>query len=191
MFYKKLAAIQVYTLPMHKKPLSENPHIAEAVERNIKALEEVRHQLENKKTRQDRIADAITKFSGNLIFIYFHVAWFAVWILWNTGMLGFVPFDAFPFGLLTMIVSLEAIFLSTFVLVSQNRLTELSDKRADLDLQINLLAEYEITKVLQLTDAIADHLGLTEGKDPELEELKKEISPEKVLQEMERTQSLR
>jgi len=171
---------------MPRKPTPGTPHIAEAVERNVRALLEIRRQLEARKTVQNRIADAITGFSGNLLFAYFHVLWFAVWILWNTDLLGLQPFDRFPFGLLTMIVSLEAIFLSTFVLVSQNRLTEISDKRADLDLQINLLAEYEITKILRLTDAIADHLGLTEGQDPELEQLKKEVSPEKVLQEMEK-----
>ncbi len=173
---------------MPRKPPPEVPHIAEAVERNIGALLEIRRQLEARKTIQDRIADKITGFSGNLLFLYFHVAWFAVWILWNTGYLGLAPFDPFPFGLLTMVVSLEAIFLSTFVLVSQNRLTDMSDERAELDLQINLLAEYEITKILRLTDAIADHLGLTEGRDPELDQLKEEVSPEKILQEMERKQ---
>ena len=142
--------------------------------------------MDRKKTVQNRIADSITAFSGNLLFVYFHVLWFAVWIAWNTGVLGLVPFDPFPFGLLTMIVSLEAIFLSTFVLISQNRMAEMTDRRSDLDLQINLLAEYEITKILCITDAIADHLGLKEGKDPELEQLKEEVSPERVLKEMEK-----
>lgn len=146
---------------------------------------EVRRQLERKKTTKDRIADAITAFSGNVTFVYFHVLWFGLWILWNMKLLGLPVFDPYPFGLLTMIVSLEAIFLSTFVLMNQNRMVELSDKRSDLDLQINLLAEYEITKILQLTDAIADHLGLKEGQDPELSELEVEISPEVILREME------
>lgn len=171
---------------MPKKHLSKPPHIAEAIERNIRALREIRRQLEVRKTTQDRIADAITGFTGNVFFVYFHVLLFTIWILWNTGALGLPPFDEFPFGLLTTIVSLEAIVLSIFVLVSQRRSSETSDKRADLDLQINLLAEYEITKILRLTDAIADHLGLIEGQDPELEQLKKEISPEIVLQEMEK-----
>lgn len=173
---------------MPKKPAPETPNIAEAVERNIRALLEIRRQLETRKTTQDHLSDAITKFSGNLFFVYFHVIFFSVWILWNTGMLGLEPVDEFPFGFLTMVVSLEAIFLSTFVLVSQNRLSEITDKRAELDLQINLLTEYEVTKILRLTDAIADHLGLTEGQDPELEQLKREVSPERVLQEMEKQQ---
>ncbi len=171
---------------MVQKITAGKSHLAEAVDRNIRALSEIRRQLEAKKTTKDRIADVITKFSGNLLFIYFHVFWFTAWILLNTGLFGLKPFDAFPFGLLTMIVSLEAIFLSTFVLVRQNRLSEISEKRSDLDLQINLLAEYEITKILRLTDAIADHFGLTAGKDPELEQLKIEVSPEVVLKEMEK-----
>lgn len=171
---------------MLKKLAPEVPQIAEAVERNIRALREIRRQLEARKSIQDRTADAVTGFAGNLWFVYFHVLWFAGWILWNTGVLGIEPLDPFPFGLLTTVVSLEAIFLSTFVLVSHKRQGKINDTRADLDLQINLLTEYEVTKILLLTDAIADHLGLTEGQDPELEQLKKEISPEKVLQEMEK-----
>ena len=85
-----------------------------------------------------------------------------------------------------MLVSLEAIFLSTFVLISQNRQAQVSDRRADLDLQINLLAEYEITKLLQLTDPVADHLKLEPGKDLELEELKEQVLPHYVLREMEK-----
>lgn len=174
---------------MHSKLSHHTPHIAEAIERNISALQEIRRQMEQQKSLQDHIADGITAFSGNVLFVYFHVLVFAGWILWNTGWLGLQPFDAYPFGLLTMIVSLEAIFLSTFVLISQNRLTALSDRRSDLDLQINLLAEYEITKILRITDAIADHLGLKEGQDPELRELEVEVSPERLLQEMERKAS--
>ena len=88
--------------------------------------------------------------------VYLHAVWFIVWITINLRWIpGVKPFDPFPFGLLTMIVSLEAIFLSTFVLVSQNRMTVLADKRADLDLQINLLSEYEVTRILTLVDATA------------------------------------
>jgi uncharacterized membrane protein len=87
-----------------------------------------------------------------------------------------------------MTVSLEAIFLSTFVLVSQNRMAAVADKRADLDLQINLLAEHEITHVLKLVDSIAEHLGIKEAYNPEVEELEKEITPEALLNEMDRRQ---
>jgi len=152
------------------------------VERNIAALAEVRHRKERTRDRQDRVADWMTGFSGSMTFVYLHVVWFGVWIAVNLGWLGERwRFDPYPFGLLTLIVSLEAIFLSTFVLLSENRQADVADQRADLDLQINLLTEHEVTRILTLVDAIADHLGLEAGKDPELEELKKDINPEQVL----------
>ena len=83
---------------------------------------------------QDRIADVITSFSGRMIFVYVHVVWFGAWILLNTGSLGVQPFDPYPYGLLTMMVSLEAIFLSTFVLISQNRFSREAEHRANLDM---------------------------------------------------------
>jgi uncharacterized membrane protein len=162
-----------------------HPRLARVVERNINTLVEIREHMERRKSTQDHIADWITWFSGSMVFVYLHVVWFGLWIAINLGWTPLRPFDPYPFGLLTMIVSLEAIFLSTFVLISQNRLSEIADQRADLDLQINLLAEYEITRVLTLVDAIADHLGLEVGHDPEVDELKSEVSPEVVLTEME------
>ena len=165
--------------------------IADVIDRNIVTLLEVERQLEMRKSPLSKFADAITGFCGSFTFVYIHIAWFGIWILWNTGFLGLTPFDSYPFGLLTMTVSLEAIFLSMFVLISQNRMTELADQRADLDLQVNLLAEYEITKILRLVDSIADHLDIDTGKDPELEELKIEISPDRVLQEMEKMKKAR
>jgi uncharacterized membrane protein len=161
-------------------------HIAEAVERNIHTLLEIRRQMELKKKVHERTADAVTAFTGTMTFAYLHAVWFTVWVVINVGWTPFEAFDPFPFGLLTMLVSLEAIFLSTFVLISQNRMSIMSDQRSDLDLQINLLAEYEITKVLRIVDAIADHLKLEIGADKELQELEAAISPRSVLREMEK-----
>lgn len=110
---------------------------------------------------------------------------FGVWIAFNVGWFGGKPFDPFPFSLLTLIVSLEAIFLSTFVLISQNRAGAVADKRAELDLQINLLAEHEITRLLALMDAVANHLGVDLSQKRELEELEKDVPAEKVLKEIE------
>jgi uncharacterized membrane protein len=137
---------------------------------------------------EERLADAITDFSGRMYFVYFHIVWFAVWILINLGYLGIKPFDPYPFGLLTMVVSLEAIFLATFVLISQNRLSAEADRRADLDLQIGLLTEYELTRVLNMLDAIQDKLGIDNDTDQELLDLEKNVHPEDVLEEMERIQ---
>lgn len=159
--------------------------LARVVERNIDTLVEIREHMDRRKSGQDRIADWVTWFSGSMIFVYIHLVWFGIWLAINLGWTGLHPFDPYPFNLLTMVVSLEAILLATFVLISQNRLSEIADQRADLDLQINLLAEYEITRVLTLVDAIADHMGLEVGHDPEVDELKSDVSPEIVIQEME------
>ncbi|MEA2687221.1 MAG: hypothetical protein QOE93_2416 [Actinomycetota bacterium] len=101
-----------------------------------------RHHVEAMKQAEDRAADKITNFAGSLIFVYLHFAWFAVWIAVNVGLTGTShEFDKFPFGLLTMVVSLEAIFLSTFVMVSQNRQSERADIRSQLDYETNLRSE--------------------------------------------------
>ena len=170
----------------HVAAIEDNPLLADVVERNIATLLDVRKREESRKNLQERAADWITAFSGSMLFVYLHVVWFGIWMAINLGWVGVKPFDPFPFGLLTMVVSLEAIFLSTFVLISQNRMQESSDRRADLDLQVNLLAEHEVTRLIKLVDAIADHLGIEEGKDPELDELEKDVAPETVLEELER-----
>ncbi|MDD3647877.1 MAG: DUF1003 domain-containing protein [Candidatus Dojkabacteria bacterium] len=99
----------------------------------------------------DRFADAITSFSGSIPFLVINVVWFTVWIALNTDILpGMEPFDPFPFGLLTMIVSLEAILLSTAVLISQNRETKVNDLRSEIDARIDIVAEEKVTKCLEL-----------------------------------------
>ena len=172
-------------------PEPHSPHIAGVVDRNISSLIAVRRRHEQQKGIQEHLADRITAFSGHMGFVYLHVAWFGAWIWINVGHAPIPRFDPYPFGLLTMVVSLEAIFLSTFVLISQNRMAAASDRRADLDLQINLLAEHEITRLVKLVDAIADHMGLKEGEDPELDELAEDVEPETVLGELERMESCR
>jgi uncharacterized membrane protein len=160
--------------------------LARVVERNINTICDIQDRMRQGRSASDRVADRINTFAGSMTFVYLHAAWFAAWMVINLGYTPIKPFDPEPFGLLTLVVSLEAIFLSAFILVSQNRMTEMADKRADLDLQINLLAEYEVTRLLKVADAIAEHLGVEEGHDPEVEELKDEVSPEKVMEEMDR-----
>jgi uncharacterized membrane protein len=136
----------------------------------------------------DRIADTITSLSGRMGFAYVHIVWFGLWILLNTGRVGVRAFDPFPYGLLTMIVSLEAIFLSTVVLISQNRLSGEIERRADLDLHIGLLTEHEVTRVLQMLDAIQRKMGIDDDESSELADLEMETKPEDVLAEIERLQ---
>ncbi|MBA3484721.1 MAG: DUF1003 domain-containing protein [Pirellulales bacterium] len=158
--------------------------LAKVLQQNIRTIDRYRADVEREKSLEDHVADGITRWSGSMLFVYLHVALFGVWIAWNVGWLGVRPFDPYPFGLLTTFVSLEAIFLSTFVLVSQNRQAELADRRSELDLQVNLLAEHEMTRVLSLLDTIAEKLGCPIDED--LGELKTDVKPEELLEELDR-----
>jgi uncharacterized membrane protein len=164
----------------------DNPALSQVIERNIRTIIHLRTKAASERGLQSRIADAITSFSGRMIFAYVHVVWFGIWILLNAGWFGLRAFDPFPYGLLTMVVSLEAIFLSTFVLVSQNRLGEETERRADLDLHIGLLTEHELTRVLQMLDAIQDKMGIVDHANSDLADLEMETKPEDVLAEIER-----
>ena len=125
----------------------------------IKRIGNERTILASVKRAQDRAADRITDFAGSLNFVYIHSAWFGVWILLNIGFLGgALTFDKFPFGLLTMIVSLEAIFLSTFVMVSQNRQAARADIRSQLDFDTNLRAEIWAVHIGQALGVDIDHV---------------------------------
>jgi uncharacterized membrane protein len=157
----------------------------EVVVRNINALLNRSQEEEKRKTRGERIADAITGFTGSMTFVYIHLIIFGIWIIWNLGWLGLKPFDP-SFVVLAMIASVEAIFLSTFVLISQNRMNAQADKRAELNLQVNLLAEHEITRLIQLVTAMAKKMDIPESYDAEIDILAKDVQPEKVLETMEK-----
>jgi uncharacterized membrane protein len=124
----------------------------------------------------DRVADAVTRFCGSLSFFIINLAWYAAWIVINTW--GPWQFDPYPYTFLTLCVSLEAIFLSIFILMSENRQAILDKRRAELDLQVNLLAEQENTKQLHLLKAIAAKVGLDLKYDKELQALEQEIHPD-------------
>src|SRR4026207_1537736 len=168
----------------------DNPALSKVIERNIRTIIHLRTKAARERGLQSRIADAITSFSGRMIFAYVHIVWFGAWILINTGRLGMRVFDPFPYGLLTMVVSLEAIFLATFVLISQNRLGEETERRADLALHIGLLTEHELTRVLQMLDVIQDRLGIVDHENSELADLEMETKPEDVLAEIHRLQAI-
>ena len=157
------------------------------MERNIRALLERKKQENRKRSAGTRIADAITAFVGSMPFVYIHLVLYGVWITWNLGWLGLKPFDP-TLVILAMEASVEAIFLSTFVLISQNRMSEQADKRAELDLQISLLAEHEVTQLIKMVRAIAQKLEIPESENPELNELEKNVAPEKVMDTMEKKQ---
>jgi len=166
----------------------DNPALSKVIERNIRTIIRLRQKAARERGGHDRIADTITTSSGRMAFVYVHVVWFGLWILLNAGLVGVRAFDPFPYGLLTMIVSLEAIFLSTVVLISQNRLSVEIERRADLDLHIGLLTEHELTRVLQMLDAIQRKMGIDDDAASELADLEMETRPEDVLAEIERLQ---
>jgi uncharacterized membrane protein len=166
----------------------DNPALNKVIERNIRTIIRLRLNAARERSVQDHIADTITSLSGRIGFVYVHIVWFGLWILLNTGRVGVRAFDPFPYGLLTMIVSLEAIFLSTVVLISQNRLSGEIERRADLDLHIGLLTEHELTRVLQMLDAIQRKMGIDDDEASDLADLEMETKPEDVLAEIERLQ---
>ncbi len=160
------------------------PGMARIVERNIEALLARRKEENLRKSAEERIADAVTRFAGSMIFVYIHLSMFGLWIIWNLGWIGLKPFDP-SFVVLAMFASVEAIFLSTFVLISQNRSSVQADKRADLDLQVSLLSEHEVTRLVSLVTAIAKKMEIDDAQHPELNELAQDIHPEEVMDTME------
>ena len=137
-------------------------------------------------TRSERVADFFTRFSGDMPFVYGHAVWFVVWVIWNVGLVsGLAPFDPFPFGLLTMVVSLEAIFLSTFVLISQNREQKINAIRDEIDTQINLYQEQEITQILRIVHRIEKHLSLKDTDEKSIQMMEKFVDPDDLFRQIE------
>jgi uncharacterized membrane protein len=164
------------------------PHsLNTALTRNIEALRKRRALEDAAASLQERIAGAITRFTGSMRFVYLHACGYGFWIVANLGWIPGVPRWDATFVVLAMIASVEAIFLSTFILISQNRMSTIQDRRAELDLQISLLAEHEVTKLVELVAAIADRLGISPAGD--VEELKRNVAPEAVLDAIERDAS--
>jgi uncharacterized membrane protein len=160
--------------------------ITELTRRNVDVVAQLEKAGAAKRSRADRIADYISGFVGSMAFVYIHVAWFAVWILCNTASV--VPstlhFDPYPYTFLTFVVSLEAIFLSTFILISQNHEELLARRRNHLDLQINLLSEQENSKIMKMLTSIEKRLKICE-EDPQAEAFEEETEPEKVVAQIE------
>ena len=169
--------------PTYPPPPPEG--LSPVLERNIQALQLRREREEKEATLEERIAEAITRFTGSMRFVYLHLAFFGFWVLANLGWVPGVPAWDPSFVVLAMVASVEAIFLSTFVLISQNRMAAVADKRADLDLQVSLLAEHEVTKLVTLMSGIADRMGVETEADAEVEEIARDVAPEAVLDELE------
>ncbi|MBP2549207.1 putative membrane protein [Neorhizobium galegae] len=166
----------------HQQPMT----LSSRLDRNIAALLERRTQEEARSSRQDKAAGALTRFAGSMTFVYLHAFVFGMWILVNVGLLSLIPAFDPSLVILAMVASVEAIFISTFVMISQNRMAKADDKRADLNLQISLLAEHEATQILSIVAAIAEKLGVPVEQSAEIRDLQKDVTPEEVLDTLER-----
>lgn len=161
-----------------------DPELAAILEKNIRTIMRIRRQAHLSSNVEERISVKISGFAGHLRFLIIHLVIIALYVLLNSGIFGIKPFDPYPFGLLVGVLTVEVLFLSTFILISQNRQQKEADQRADLDLQMSLLNQYELTRALRMLDAIQDKLGIPNDDDIELRELEEDVSPEDVLLEM-------
>ncbi|HEX6575723.1 MAG TPA: DUF1003 domain-containing protein [Gemmatimonadaceae bacterium] len=144
----------------------------------------IKAEHSGEQTRMEMMASWLTTFASSTGFFVFHAIAFAAWLLWNSPFFGLPQFDPFPYGLLTMIVSLEAIFLSIFVLMSQGRESRIAELREELTLQVNLRVEEEVTKTLHLVAGLYTRLGLTLANDPDLKEMLQPLDPKKMEKEV-------
>ena len=161
----------------------------ELIIHNVERVSELERSIRAKESTSDRIASHISRFCGSMPFVWVHVVFFSSWILLNTVLLS-KPFDPFPFTFLTLVVSLEAIFLSTFIMIAENRQERISERRNQLDLQINILAEQESTKTIQILKAIAEKLSVDFSNDPTIGVLEKATNPERVARQIDRQEKI-
>jgi uncharacterized membrane protein len=152
---------QGHAVPRQHRRHHHGRHSTSAVaEENVRTVARIRARAARRRTFAQRCSDTVSNIAARESTVVIHVIWFGLWIVLNARVLPLRPFDPFPYPLLTTVVSLEAIFLTLFVLASQQRLTQEADSRADLDLQVNLFAEQEMTVVLKMLHEVCEHLGL-------------------------------
>ena len=171
-----------------EEKLSQDDQIlnSKITETQQKIITSYKAKFDKNKKWYDRLADVITVNFGTLWFLVLHFLLFSCWIIINTGFVkAIVPFDPYPFGFLTMVVSLEAIFLAIIVQISINRQAKIGDLREEIDFNVNVRAEREITKILNLVDKIHDHLGMENEDDDELLMMKEDIDLDEVEKEIE------
>ena len=168
-------------MPELTHPVPKPPGLSSVLARNLVRMEERRTREAAEASLSERISDRVTQFAGSMTFVAVHAVAYGLWLAVNLGAVpGVKPFDP-SFVVLAMEASVEAIFLSTFVLISQNRMMGAAAKQSDLDLQINLLAEHELTRLVKLVDAMAMRMGVDVVDREELREIEEDVSPEAVL----------
>lgn len=163
--------------------LSKAEHVVHR-RNNIKSF---KARMNAKRSFSDKVADKLTASFGTVFFLALNALFFAIWIIWNMGLLTFIPvIDPFPFGLLTMVVSLEAIFLAIIVLISQNREARIADLREEVELYINTYAESEITKLIYLQAMSLEKQGIDLSKDADLQKMLTSLEADKIEKALEK-----
>ena len=151
------------------------------------ALKSLKAKYQARRSSWEKIADWMTFHFGNTRFLFVNVLFFSIWLIINIGVIELIePFDPYPFGLLTTIVSLEAIILSIFILISQNRASKIDDLREEIDLQIDIITESEVTKLMKLVTLYLQKNGADLSQDKELEEMLKPINENKIEKSLEK-----
>ena len=174
-------------MPDLAHPVPKPPGLGSVLARNMERMEERRAREAAEASLSEKISDQVTRFAGSMTFVAVHAVAYGLWLAVNFGAVPNVkPFDP-SFVVLAMEASVEAIFLSTFVLISQNRMMGAAAKQSDLDLQINLLAEHELTRLVKLVDAMATKMGVEVDREG-LGEVEEDVSPEAVLDGLEGAQ---
>jgi uncharacterized membrane protein len=169
---------------MTRKAILTTPEVAAQRRNTIRSF---KARANAKRSATDKFADFLTAAFGTVFFLVFNAAFFAVWIIWNTGMVpGIGVLDPFPFGLLTMVVSLEAIFLAIIVLISQNREARVAELREEVELYINTYAESEITKLIYLQTLLLEKNGIDISKDEDLQNMLKSLESDEIEKELEK-----
>jgi uncharacterized membrane protein len=179
---KGTSSVSTAGTPDRNRPA--RPSAEQLTEKNVETVTRLEEAAREQRTSTDRLAEKIASFCGSMTFVWVHVVWFGSWILLNT-IPGLPHIDPFPFTFLTLIVSLEAIFLSTFILISQNLDSRISQRRSHLDLQLNLLSEQENTKMIVMLHAIAAKVGADLTQDPQLKALSEDTQPERLIEQIE------
>lgn len=170
------------------KSVPRQRSVEQLTEQNVESILKLEEAARAERSKSDLVAEAVARFCGSMTFVWVHVIWFGTWIFINL-MPGVRHVDPFPFTFLTLVVSLEAIFLSTFILISQNHDTRIAERRNHLDLQINLLSEQENTKMIAMLEAIAEKVGADLSHVPEVELLRQKTEPEKLAHQIRRRET--
>lgn len=172
--------------PPLRRPTRRAPTVDELTQQNVEAMRRLEDSALAKRSVADHMAAFVARFGGSMSFVWVHMLLFTGWIIFNTWP-GLPHFDPYPFTFLTLVVSLEAIFLSSFILISQNYEMRITERRNQLDLQINLLSEQENTKMLQMLARIARQVGADCDDDPEIQALEEATRPDALVKQIEKT----